>query len=65
MSLEHPMTFIPLKLWCAIMHDERGVTLVEYAIALSVGVLLGIGAMTLLVGEINAALGAASSEMPN
>ena len=45
--------------------DERGVTLVEYGIALAVGLLLGVAALTTLGGEISTALGAASAQMPD
>ncbi|WP_114284099.1 Flp family type IVb pilin [Candidatus Halocynthiibacter alkanivorans] len=43
--------------------DVRGVTLVEYGIAVSVGVLLGVGALTLLAGEIGGSLDAVGSKM--
>ena len=44
--------------------DERGVTLVEYGIAIALAVLLGTGALALLAGEIGTAMGAAGAAMP-
>lgn len=47
------------------VRDERGVTLVEYGIAIALAVLVGTGALALLGGEIGVALGAAGTAMPN
>lgn len=54
-----------LKTLVALRHDERGVTLVEYGIALSIA--LGIGAIvyTTLAGDISGAMTAAGSAMPD
>ena len=45
--------------------DERGVTLVEYGVAVALAVLVGAGAMTTLNTEINNAATAAGNAMPN
>ena len=47
------------------IYSSSGVTLVEYGIAISVGVVLGIGAFTLLAAEITASVNAAGNAMPN
>ncbi len=47
------------------VRDERGVTLVEYGIAIALAVLVGTGALAALGGEIGVALGAAGTAMPN
>ena len=49
----------------ACLKDDRGVTLIEYGIALALALLVGTAALTLLGGEIAAALGVASGMMPN
>ncbi|WP_114284098.1 hypothetical protein [Candidatus Halocynthiibacter alkanivorans] len=46
-------------------HNDDGVTLVEYGIAVALAVVLGTGALALLAGEIGGAMGAAGAEMPN
>jgi len=48
-----------------IYHDERGVTLVEYGIALTLAVVVGAAGFVALGGEIGAATVAAGAEMPN
>ena len=45
--------------------DDRGVTLVEYGIAISLAVGLGAAALTTLGDEIGVALDAAGEEMPD
>ncbi|WP_300514735.1 hypothetical protein [Aliiroseovarius sp.] len=47
------------------LKDDRGVTLVEYGIALALALLVGTATLTALGGEIAAALGVAGAEMPN
>jgi pilus assembly protein Flp/PilA len=54
-----------LKTIISFKSDERGVTLVEYGIAIALAVTLGAGALTLLGGEIGVAMGAAGTAMPN
>lgn len=46
------------------VRDERGVTLVEYGIALALAVTFGIAALTALGGEIRGATDAAGLAMP-
>lgn len=45
--------------------DERGVTLVEYGIALALAVTVGTAALATLAGEIGGATGAAGGAMPD
>lgn len=45
--------------------DTRGVTLVEYGIAIALAVLLGSAALVTLGGEIGAGLTAAGTQMPD
>lgn len=59
------MTSYLTKLFIRLHQDERGVTLVEYGIAIALAVTLGTGALTLLGGEIGTAMGAAGAQMPN
>ena len=47
------------------VRDERGVTLVEYGIAIALAVALGIGALGALGTEIGDAMTAAGNRMPN
>ena len=44
--------------------DERGVTLVEYGIAIALAVTLGTAALTTLGGNISTAMGKAGACMP-
>ena len=53
------------RLLLEISRDERGVTLVEYGIAVTLAILLGAGAFALLATEIGAAMDAAGAKMPN
>ncbi|MEW2913946.1 hypothetical protein [Leisingera sp. JC11] len=48
-----------------LRRDERGVTLVEYGIAIALAVALGTAALTDLSGEIEDGMVAAGAEMPN
>lgn len=48
-----------------LAHDTRGVTLVEYGIAIALAVLVGSATLATLGGEIGVALGAAGTAMPN
>lgn len=48
----------------ALRKDERGVTLVEYGIAIMLAVGLGAGALTLLSNDIGASMGVAAGQMP-
>ena len=45
--------------------DTRGVTLVEYGIAIALAVLVGSVTLAALGGEIGTALGVAGTAMPN
>ncbi len=47
------------------VHDTRGVTLVEYGIAIALAVLVGSATLVTLGGEIGTALNAAGVAMPN
>ncbi len=47
------------------LEDQNGVTLVEYGIAISLALLVGVTALTTLGGEISTALTVAGTEMPN
>lgn len=44
--------------------DEKGVTLVEYGIAIALAVTLGVGALSLLATDIGTAMGVAGDRMP-
>ena len=54
-----------LKTLIRLRHDDEGVTLVEYGIAIALAVGLGTAALTTLAGEISGAMGAAGTAMPN
>ncbi|WP_068109043.1 Flp family type IVb pilin [Tropicimonas marinistellae] len=43
--------------------DEKGVTLVEYGIGISLAIALGAGALTLLAGDISSTMGVAAGKM--
>ncbi len=53
-----------LKLWIRFRHDDEGVTLVEYGIAIALAVAVGTGALLTLGGQINTSLGVAGAAMP-
>ena len=52
------------KLYIMLRHDDRGVTLVEYGIAIALAVVLGTGALSLLGNNIGGAMGNAGAAMP-
>ncbi|WP_281842650.1 Flp family type IVb pilin [Sinisalibacter aestuarii] len=52
------------KTMLRLRKDERGVTLVEYGIAIALAVSLGTGALLSLGGEIGGAMNAAGAQMP-
>ncbi len=54
-----------LRLFTHFTHDTRGVTLVEYGIAIALAVLVGSVTLVALGGEIGTALNAAGVAMPN
>ena len=45
--------------------DQRGVTLVEYGIAITLAVMIGAAAFGMLASEVGGALAAAGSRMPD
>ena len=51
------------KLTVKFARDERGVTLVEYGIAIALAVFLGAGALTALAGSIGDNMDAAGTAM--
>ena len=53
-----------LNLVARFRQDDEGVTLVEYGVAVALAVALGIGALTLLAGDVEGAMGAAGAVMP-
>lgn len=52
------------KLISRIRKDERGVTLVEYGVAIALAVLLGISGLTNLRGDISSAMSSAGAQIP-
>ena len=54
-----------LTLWIRFRHDDEGVTLVEYGVAVALAVALGLGALSLLATDIGDAMGAAGVIMPD
>lgn len=53
-----------LKTFIRFRHNDEGVTLVEYGVAVALAVVLGTGALALLAGEIAGSMGAAGAQMP-
>jgi pilus assembly protein Flp/PilA len=53
-----------LKFLKTFARDERGVTLVEYGIAIALAVAVGVTSLTVLAGEIDGATIAAGASMP-
>ena len=53
------------KTMLRLRKDERGVTLVEYGVAVALAVFVGVGALSVLSADVNDAMGAAGAEMPN
>ncbi len=54
-----------LKTWIRFRHDDEGVTLVEYGVAVALAVFLGTAALAALGVDIGDAMLAAGNEMPN
>lgn len=54
-----------LKLWINFRHNDEGVTLVEYGVAVAVAVGVGAFAVQFLVPEITDAMSASGNVMPN
>ncbi|ETW12603.1 hypothetical protein ATO8_11314 [Roseivivax marinus] len=48
-----------------LKRDERGVTLVEYGVAVAFAVAVGAAGLTVLETDFNAAMGAAGTAMAN
>lgn len=48
------------KTFARLHKDEDGVTLVEYGIALTLAVTVGLGALSILGGDVDAEMGQAS-----
>ncbi|MEX0302987.1 MAG: Flp family type IVb pilin [Leisingera sp.] len=59
------MTAYLKKMLSRLRRDERGVTLVEYGIAIALAVTLGTAGLATLSGEVGGALTAAGNEMPD
>ncbi|MEY8098474.1 Flp family type IVb pilin [Falsihalocynthiibacter sp. S25ZX9] len=57
------MKSIFAKTWSRFKSDERGVTLVEYGIALILAVVLGGGALATLGNDVGNKMGAASTQL--
>ncbi|MGV8988941.1 MAG: Flp family type IVb pilin [Cypionkella sp.] len=53
-----------LNLWIRFQHDDEGVTLVEYGIALTLAVAVGTTALLALGGSVSAYMGKAAALMP-
>lgn len=53
------------KLFGRFRRDEKGVTLVEYGVAVALAVGLGVAALDRLSGDVGDAMDAAGAEMPN
>ena len=53
-----------LSLWISFSHDDEGVTLVEYGVAVAVAVGVGAFALSTLVPGITGAMSAAVGIMP-
>ena len=53
------------SLWFRFRHDDEGVTLVEYGVAVALAVTVGTLALVALSGDITVAMGVAGALMPN
>jgi Flp pilus assembly pilin Flp len=53
-----------LKAYIRFRHNDEGVTLVEYGVAVALAVFVGTGALALLGADITGAMGAAGAVMP-
>jgi len=64
-----PMRYRPIttiaRLLARLLRDERGVTLVEYGIAITLVVVLGTAGLLALSNEIDVPLNNAASMMPD
>lgn len=52
-----------IKTWTRFRHNDDGVTLVEYGVAVSLAILVGTVALALLATDIGTAMGAAGDAM--
>lgn len=52
-----------VRKWAAFRHCDAGVTLVEYGIAVTLAIVLGVGALGLLAGDVGTAMGVAGDSM--
>lgn len=57
------MTNFLKTVFARLAKDEKGVTLVEYGIALTLAVALGAGALGLLAGDVGLKMGEASTAL--
>ena len=53
-----------LSLWIRLRHDDEGVTLVEYGVAVALAVTVGTVALFALAGNISTAMDTAGAAMP-
>lgn len=53
-----------LNKWIEFRHNDEGVTLVEYGIAIILAVTVGTGTLLLLAGDINTVMGTAVTALP-
>lgn len=53
------------QLWNTFRNDDKGVTLVEYGVAVALAVLVGTTALSFLADDIDEAMGAAGDVMPD
>lgn len=53
-----------LNVWVQFRHNDEGVTLVEYGVAVALAVAVGTVALVALAGNITAAMNAAGAVMP-
>lgn len=51
------------KTWSRFQSDERGVTLVEYGVALTLAVAVGVGGLSALGTAVNGKMGSATTEV--
>lgn len=60
----YDMSLTVTKHFRRMIRDDRGVTLVEYGIAITVAITLGAGTLALLAGQIGASLTRVGGLMP-
>ena len=53
-----------LKLYIRLRHDDKGVTLVEYGVAVALAVFVGTAAFVTLSGNVSGAMRSAGPAMP-